>query len=201
MIVQPTSSPHNERVSLYAGQFTLFFLTFVAGLALSRLLYEGFFPRLLWLARPFVALPFAALIATIIWLIWLKWLRPHPLAFSPLLLNLLWLFNPTVDLVSSRFIFGTGVWLTAVLIFNGTRTNTDERGFYKWGGWVLVMIALLPVYLLTMSNSVGVADSFEFQVVTPKLGIVHPTGYPLYLLLGRLFTLLPFGTLAWRLNL
>ena len=33
------------------------------------------------------------------------------------------------------------------------------------------------------------------------LGIAHPTGYPLYLLLGKLWTLIPFGSVAWRLNI
>ncbi|MBE7530048.1 MAG: DUF2723 domain-containing protein [Chloroflexi bacterium] len=175
-------------------------MAFIAGLALSRLLYEGFFPQLLWLARPLVALPFAALTAYAVWLVWLKWARQlPPLAFSSLLLNLLWLFNPAVDLAGSRLIFAATVWLTAVFIW--TQINTDERRWGKWGGWLLVMVALLPVYLFTMSASVGAADTFEFQVVTPQLGIVHPTGYPLYLLLGKLFTLLPVGTLAWRLNL
>ncbi len=38
-------------------------------------------------------------------------------------------------------------------------------------------------------------------MVAPQLGIAHPTGYPLYLLLGKLWTeLIPFGTVAWRLN-
>ncbi len=200
MAVHQAATSHNGRLPFYAGQFTLFFLAFIAGLALSRLLYEGFFPQLLWLARPLVALPFAALTAYAVWLVWLKWARQlPPLAFSSLLLNLLWLFNPAVDLAGSRLIFAATVWLTAVFIW--TQTNTDERRWGKWGGWLLVMVALLPVYLFTMSASVGAADTFEFQVVTPQLGIVHPTGYPLYLLLGKLFTLLPVGTLAWRLNL
>ena len=34
------------------------------------------------------------------------------------------------------------------------------------------------------------------------LGVPHPTGYPLYCLLGKAFSLLvPWGNLAWRLNL
>ncbi|MCL4263993.1 MAG: DUF2723 domain-containing protein [Anaerolineae bacterium] len=201
MAVHQAPATHNGRLTFYAGQFTLFFLAFIAGLALSRLWYEGFFPRLVWLGRPFIALPFAALTAYAIWLVWLKWAnRLPPLILSPLLLNLLWLFNPAVDLVGSRLIFAAGVWLTAVLIF-GTRLNAAKDRFLQWGGLAFVIVILLPVYLLTMSASVGAADTFEFQVVTPKLGIVHPTGYPLYLLLGKLFTLLPVGTLAWRLNL
>jgi hypothetical protein len=44
-------------------------------------------------------------------------------------------------------------------------------------------------------------DSLEFQLVCPTLGIAHPTGYPLYTLLGRFFTLIPIGDAAYRVNL
>jgi hypothetical protein len=45
-------------------------------------------------------------------------------------------------------------------------------------------------------------DTLEFQTVAPTFGITHPTGYPLYTLIGGLWTrLLPFGTWAGRLNL
>ena len=37
-----------------------------------------------------------------------------------------------------------------------------------------------------MGRTVGSADTFEFQVIAPQLGIAHPTGYPLYLILGKL---------------
>jgi len=57
------------------------------------------------------------------------------------------------------------------------------------------------LYLRTLLPSVGVADTFEFQVVVPLLRVAHPTGYPLYVLLGKLFTLLPLGNVAWRVNL
>jgi hypothetical protein len=64
-----------------------------------------------------------------------------------------------------------------------------------------IAAALLPIYLLTIPQAVGSADTFEFQVVIPQLGIAHPTGYPLYILLGRLFTFIPIGSMAWRVNL
>ena len=70
-------------------------------------------------------------------------------------------------------------------------------------------LATFALYLRTLLPSVGVADTFEFQVVVPLLRVAHPTGYPLYVLLGKLFTLLPFdrlrtpplGNVAWRVNL
>lgn len=59
----------------------------------------------------------------------------------------------------------------------------------------------LIFYLLTLCSTVYWGDSAEFTTVVKTMGIPHPTGYPLYCLLGKLFSLLPFGNFAWRLNL
>src|SRR6185436_5862821 len=71
--------------------------------------------------------------------------------------------------------------------------------------WLLVgaLFGLtLLLYLLTLAPSVVTLfdDSLEFQLVTYRLGIAHPTGYPLYTLLGKLFTFLPIGNVAYRVN-
>ena len=42
------------------------------------------------------------------------------------------------------------------------------------------------------------ADSGDLVAAAATLGVAHPTGYPTYLLLARLFLALPFGDLAWR---
>ncbi|MBE2224183.1 MAG: DUF2723 domain-containing protein, partial [Anaerolineae bacterium] len=170
-------------------------LWFVGGLALSRILYEGFFPYLLWLGRPLYIIPFALIISLLGTDVWQR-KQIQAAALLPLLLNLLYLFDPTVDLVASRLIFLASLWLVALLI---AHNSTDEAA-WRWLGIFFVLAALLPVYLLTMPDAVGQADTFEFQVVAPQLGIAHPTGYPLYLLLGKLFTLLPINSVAWRLN-
>jgi hypothetical protein len=70
-----------------------------------------------------------------------------------------------------------------------------------WMCFLLVVGLSLAVYLPDVAPWVGRADTFEFQVVAPRLGIAHPSGYPLYILVGKLFSLLPFGTVAWRVNL
>ena len=44
-------------------------------------------------------------------------------------------------------------------------------------------------------------DYAEFQMSAAILGVPHPTGYPFYILLGKLFTLLPVGDVAYRVNL
>ena len=57
------------------------------------------------------------------------------------------------------------------------------------------------LYLRTLAPGVLGGDSGEFQFAAWLGGFAHPTGYPLYLLLGYLWThLLPFGDAAWRMN-
>lgn len=57
------------------------------------------------------------------------------------------------------------------------------------------------VYIRTVLPGVSVGDWAEAEMVPAQLGILHPTGYPLYTLLVKAFTLLPFGSVAWRANL
>src|SRR5262249_12103481 len=57
-------------------------------------------------------------------------------------------------------------------------------------GWAAASIALL-VYCLTANPSVTFTDSGELAAVATTLGIAHPTGYPLFTLLGHLWTKLP----------
>ncbi len=58
-------------------------------------------------------------------------------------------------------------------------------------------------YLDTLAPSVATIfdDSLELQLVCYQPGIAHPTGYPLYTVLGKLFTFLPLGDAACRINL
>jgi len=61
----------------------------------------------------------------------------------------------------------------------------------------------MALYWRTLAPSVVTIfdDSLEFQLVCPTLGISHPTGYPLYTLLGKFFALIPIGDAAYRVNL
>src|SRR5438477_3013362 len=55
-------------------------------------------------------------------------------------------------------------------------------------------------YGMTLSPSVGAGDSGELILAAHSLGIPHPPGYPVWLLLARLADLLPWGTVALRVN-
>ncbi len=72
----------------------------------------------------------------------------------------------------------------------------------RWWAFALGLAALV-LYVATLAPTVATVfdDSLEFQVVLPSLGIAHPTGYPLYTLLGWAFSHLPIGDLAFRVNL
>jgi len=65
----------------------------------------------------------------------------------------------------------------------------------------LLLIFNLIIYLSTLSPTVQFIDSGELAVVCAKLGIAHPTGYPIYTILGRIFTLLPVKDIIFRVNL
>ncbi len=67
---------------------------------------------------------------------------------------------------------------------------------------LVTFLAFFGLYLKTLSPSVFAYDSAELASGVYTLGIVHNTGYPLYLLLAKLFTLIvPFGDIAYRVNL
>ena len=65
--------------------------------------------------------------------------------------------------------------------------------------WVwLVVPAVFTVYILTLSPTVGLIDSGELAAGCYLLNILHPTGYPLYTMLGRLATLVPVAGVVNR---
>jgi hypothetical protein len=70
------------------------------------------------------------------------------------------------------------------------------------GGLGLLLAGLsFVLYLASLSPSMQAGDSAELAMGVYSQGIVHPPGYPLYLVLARIWTLiLPFGDFASRLN-
>ncbi len=70
-----------------------------------------------------------------------------------------------------------------------------------WALAFLLFVASLALYVRTMAPGLLAGDEGEFQINIYRLGVSH-TGYPLFFLLGKLFTILvPVGTIATRANL
>lgn len=61
------------------------------------------------------------------------------------------------------------------------------------GNAALVSLFTFLVYLKTLAPSVTFIDSGELAAVACTLGIAHPTGYPLFTLLGWFFSKLPIA--------
>ena len=57
------------------------------------------------------------------------------------------------------------------------------------------------VYLKTLTPTIYAGDPSEFAATSYLLDISHPPGYPLYNLLSKLFTYLPIGNVAFRVNM
>jgi 4-amino-4-deoxy-L-arabinose transferase-like glycosyltransferase len=70
-----------------------------------------------------------------------------------------------------------------------------------WIGAVAVATAAGILYFLTAARDIIVGDSPELITAAVTLGVAHPPGYPLFTMLGHLFSLLPFGAIPFRLNL
>jgi hypothetical protein len=66
---------------------------------------------------------------------------------------------------------------------------------------LFLAVGSFSIYVITAVPGVFDGDHGEFQYMARLLGLPHPTGYPLYLLLGWLWSWLPLGTLAFRMNI
>lgn len=66
--------------------------------------------------------------------------------------------------------------------------------------WLTFFISLFT-YTATLPKTIFFGDSPEFMASAATLGIPHPPGYPLYAIIGKLFTFLPWQNLEFRIGL
>ncbi len=86
--------------------------------------------------------------------------------------------KPEAEVITPR-IFSSHEYLTGIVVF-----------FFSFF-----------VYLHTLTPTIDLHDSGDMISASFVLGIPHPPGYPLYCLLGKLFSLIPLGNIAYRYNL
>ena len=93
---------------------------------------------------------------------------------------------------------------------------SPKRDLIKWLLAGFVLLFTFFIYVDTMAPTVSFWDCGEFIAVSHTLSVPHPPGSPLYLLLGRIFSILPFNggaaldpvmnqpeyhTIAYRINM
>jgi hypothetical protein len=70
-----------------------------------------------------------------------------------------------------------------------------------WLGAVFVTIAAGILYFFTAARDIVVGDTPELMTAAATLGVAHAPGYPLFTMLGHFFSLIPFGSIPFRVNL
>lgn len=79
-------------------------------------------------------------------------------------------------------------------------SDLDTRPSYLAAGIAFVAVFLL--YLVTLSPDTAMWDTSEYITAAYTLGIPHPPGNPFFVLIGRVFAVLPVApTVAARINL
>lgn len=79
---------------------------------------------------------------------------------------------------------------------NGVWRTSRARGVPA----LFVFLVSLIVYSWTLAPTVTLVDSGELIVAACSLGVAHPPGFPLYVLLTHLATLIPIGSVAFSVN-
>lgn len=157
------------------------------GLYASRLVAEGFAgPRSMILLLPLIL----ACVALGLYIAHL--MRRWQFSPWPLILLLGYVLYPHPTPTVAR-----GILLFVIVTFAALHPPKIQPPWIEIG----TFLTSLGLYVHTLAPTVLPADSGEFQLVAPVLGIAHPPGYALYTMLGKLFTLLPLGDAAYRMNL
>jgi len=71
----------------------------------------------------------------------------------------------------------------------------------SYGPAAVAGLATLALYILTLAPTTAMWDASEYITAAYTLGIPHPPGNPLFVLLGRVATLVPLGSVAVRVNM
>ncbi|URA10917.1 protein O-mannosyl-transferase family [Thermospira aquatica] len=75
---------------------------------------------------------------------------------------------------------------------------------FRWFDYVLALLVFLTAftgYIKTLTPSIGAGDSGELTTTLYNMGASHAPGFPLYGILGKLFTYLAVGDIGYRVNI
>ena len=81
----------------------------------------------------------------------------------------------------------------------------EKQSFKEWIPRLFLVLFLGALYLLTIAPGLtwanNGADGGDFITAAATWGVAHPPGYPVYLLVAKLFQQIPIGSIAFRTNL
>jgi hypothetical protein len=81
-----------------------------------------------------------------------------------------------------------------------TTTELDYRPSYRAA--LVVSLVTLVLYLVTLAPSTAMWDTSEYIAAAYTLGLPHPPGNPLFVIVGRVFSILPIASsVAVRINI
>lgn len=66
---------------------------------------------------------------------------------------------------------------------------------------LLLFVSTFIIYLRLLAPTIFTGDSADATIASYTLGMPHPPGFPVYTWFGHLFTLIPVGDIAYRVNL
>ena len=95
------------------------------------------------------------------------------------------------------------IWFSGADAPNGGTKRTapvDDRPEYRAS--LVVGVAVLAIYLLTMAPSTAMWDTSEYIAAAYSFGLPHPPGNPLFVIIGHAFSHLPIASsVAARINI
>ncbi|HLG16740.1 MAG TPA: DUF2723 domain-containing protein [Blastocatellia bacterium] len=85
------------------------------------------------------------------------------------------------------------------------KSDSSRVTHSRWAGLLplsvgIVFVSSLALYYRTLAPTVALVDSGELIVAAETLGVAHPPGFPVYVLLAHFATLIPVGSVAVRVN-
>src|SRR5215204_6964413 len=80
-----------------------------------------------------------------------------------------------------------------------TPSDLDYRPSYLAAA--IVSLAVFVLYVLTLAPTTAMWDTSEYITAAYTLGLPHPPGNPFFVLIGRVFSILPIApSVAMRIN-
>src|SRR5258705_3070732 len=80
-------------------------------------------------------------------------------------------------------------------------STLDHNPRPSYGAAAIAGLVVFALHVTTLAPTTAMWDASEYITAAYTLGIPHPPGNPLFVLLGRVASLLPVGGVAMRVNL